>query len=105
MAAGIAGVPPLPANKGAKEFIRHQESWWNQCTDCVNFSKRAQQADVASSSRCRLMVSVSVCSCFGHFLSHPYIQTQQQQQQHHHLAESASDTAEHSRAEQQGSNR
>ena len=39
---------------------------------------------------CRLMVSVLVCSCFSHFLSHPHEQTQQQQQQHHHLAESAS---------------
>ena len=36
------------------------------------------------------MVSVSVCSCFSHFLSHPHKQTQQQQQHHHHLAESAS---------------
>ena len=43
------------------------------------------------------MVSVSVCSCFGHFLSHLYKQTQQQQQQqHHHLAESASGIAEQS---------
>ncbi|DBB01138.1 TPA: hypothetical protein ACH3X1_001029 [Trebouxia sp. C0004] len=44
MAAGIAGVPSLASNKGAKEFIQHQESWWNQYTDCVNFSKRAQQS-------------------------------------------------------------
>ena len=48
-------------------------------------------ADVASSSRCKLMVSVSVCSCSSHFLSLPHKQTQQQQHHHHlHLAESAS---------------
>ncbi|DBA84641.1 TPA: hypothetical protein ACH3X1_006003 [Trebouxia sp. C0004] len=29
-AAGIANVPSLSANKGAKEFIQHQESLWNQ---------------------------------------------------------------------------
>ncbi|DBA92412.1 TPA: hypothetical protein ACH3X1_015331 [Trebouxia sp. C0004] len=43
-AAGIANVPSLSANKGAKEFIQHQESWWNQYTACINFSKRAQQS-------------------------------------------------------------
>ena len=44
MATGIAGVPSLTSNKGAKEFIQHQESWWNQYTDCINFSKRAQES-------------------------------------------------------------
>ena len=44
MAAGIAGVPSLTANKGAKEFIRHQESWWNRYTECINFSKRTHQS-------------------------------------------------------------
>ena len=44
MAAGIAGVPSLTANKGAKEFIRHQESWWNRYTECMNFSKRTHQS-------------------------------------------------------------
>ncbi|DBA87522.1 TPA: hypothetical protein ACH3X1_004553 [Trebouxia sp. C0004] len=43
-AAGIANVPSLSANKGAKEFIQHQESWWNQYTACINFSKRTQQS-------------------------------------------------------------
>ncbi|DBA96488.1 TPA: hypothetical protein ACH3X1_015372 [Trebouxia sp. C0004] len=43
-AAGIANVPSLSANKGANEFIQHQESWWNQYTACINFSKRAQQS-------------------------------------------------------------
>ena len=44
MAAGIAGVPLLRLNKGAMQFIQHQESWWNQYNDCVDFSKRAQQS-------------------------------------------------------------
>ena len=44
MAAGIAGMPLLTANKGAKEFIRHQESWWNWYTECVNFSKQTHQS-------------------------------------------------------------
>ena len=43
-ATGIAGVPSLTADTGAKESIQHQESWWNQYTDCINFSKRAQQS-------------------------------------------------------------
>ena len=37
-------VPSLSKDTGAKDFIRHQESWWNQYTDCVNFSKRAQHS-------------------------------------------------------------
>ncbi|DBA97182.1 TPA: hypothetical protein ACH3X1_014943 [Trebouxia sp. C0004] len=45
-AAGIANVPSLSANKGAKEFIQHQESWWNQYTACVNF-KASTQTNIA----------------------------------------------------------
>ena len=43
-AAGVAGVPSLTASTGAKEFIEDKESWWNQYTDCIKFSKRAQQS-------------------------------------------------------------
>lgn len=44
MAAGIPNVPSLTSGTGAKEFIRQQESWWSQFTDCINFSKRSQQS-------------------------------------------------------------
>ncbi|KAA6428181.1 MAG: hypothetical protein FRX49_01777 [Trebouxia sp. A1-2] len=44
LATGIANVPSLTAKAGAKEFTQHQESWWNQYTDCISFSKRAQQS-------------------------------------------------------------
>ncbi len=44
MAAGIPNVPSLTSGTGAKEFIRQQESWWSQYTDCINFSKRSQQS-------------------------------------------------------------
>ena len=43
-AAGVAGVPSLTASTGAKEFIEDKESRWNQYTDCIKFSKRAQQS-------------------------------------------------------------
>ncbi|KAL3147188.1 hypothetical protein ABBQ32_002690 [Trebouxia sp. C0010 RCD-2024] len=43
-AAGIANVPSLGSQTGAKEFVRHQEWWWNQFTDCINFSKRSQRS-------------------------------------------------------------
>ena len=50
------------------------------------------KAGVASSTSCRQMVSVSVCSCSNPFprLPHKLSQQTQQQQQQHHLAESAS---------------
>ena len=44
MAAGIPNVPSLTSGTGAKECIQQQESWWSQYTDCINFSKRAQQS-------------------------------------------------------------
>lgn len=44
LATGIANVPSLTAKAGAKQFTQHQESWWNQYTDCISFSKRAQQS-------------------------------------------------------------
>ncbi len=44
MASGIPNVPSLTSATGAKEFIQQQESWWSQHTDCINFSKRAQQS-------------------------------------------------------------
>ena len=50
MAAGIAGVPSLTSNKGVKEFIQHQESWWNQYTDCVNFDTDCVNNDNCSST-------------------------------------------------------
>ncbi len=44
MAAGIPNVPSLTSGTKAKEFIRQQEIWWSQYTDCINFSKRSQQS-------------------------------------------------------------
>ena len=90
MAAGIPNVPSLTSGTGAKEFIQQQESWWSQYTDCINFSKRAQQSKGASTSRYRLMGSVSVCSCSSHLLSHSRNQTQQHHHHHLHLTENAS---------------
>ena len=87
MAAGIPNVPSLSSGAGAKEFIRQQESWWSQYTDCSSVNGHSQ-ADAASTSRYRLMGSVSVCSCSSHLLSHSRKQTQQQH--HHHLTENAS---------------
>ncbi len=44
MGSGIPNVPSLTSATGAKEFIQEQESWWSRYTDCINFSKRAQQS-------------------------------------------------------------
>ena len=37
-------MPSLGSQTGAKQFTRDQEWWWNQFTDCINFSKRAQES-------------------------------------------------------------
>ncbi|DBA75893.1 TPA: hypothetical protein ACH3X1_010287 [Trebouxia sp. C0004] len=34
----------MTSDKAAKEFVQHQDSWWNQYTDCINFSTQAQQS-------------------------------------------------------------
>ena len=48
------------------------------------------KADAASTTRYRLMGSVSVCSCSSHLLSHSRNQTQQHHHHHLHLTENAS---------------
>ena len=43
-AASIPHVPSLGSQTGAKEFTLHEEWWWDQYTDCINFSRRSQES-------------------------------------------------------------